>query len=250
MGFYFQMINFKKLYNDFVIGRKYLKLINFFHFEKIDPEELIIQSNEKCLLLSPHFDDETLGCGGLLLKYPQNFHIICLTNGKFGTVQGNNDELIDIRKKEFLRVMDKLGITSYKFLDIEDGKLIFNFEKFKQIDLSDFDYVFIPNYFDNHKDHKAVTPLLKQLLKEKKHRKSLKIAFYEIWAAMTLPNYYVDITPIIKDKMDLINLYASQIKNLWFSEGIIALNTYRGMLVNRGRAEMYTVINIDAFKNV
>ena len=244
------MINFKKLYKDFVIGKKYLKLVNFFHFEKIDPEELIIKPDEKCLILAPHFDDETFGCGGLLIRYPQNLHIICLTDGKFGTVQGNNDEIVNIRKKEFISVMDELGINSYEFLDIQDGKLIFNYEKFEQIEISDYDYVFIPNHFENHKDHKAVTELLKQLLKVKKHKKTLKIVFYEIWSAMTMPNYFLDITKVIRQKRKLIQLYASQNKNLWFFKGVISLNAYRGMLVNRGWAEMYTVLDINTFKKI
>ena len=244
------MINFKRIYKDFVIGKKYLKLVNFFHFEKIDPEELIIQSDEKCLILAPHFDDETFGCGGLLIRYPQNVYIICLTDGKFGTVHDNNDEIINIRKKEFKNVMEELDITSYKFLDIQDGKLIFNYEKFKQIEISAYDYIFIPNYFENHKDHKAVTSLLKQLLKEKKHKKSLRIVFYEIWSAMTMPNYFLDVTPIIRKKRELIQLYSSQNKNLWFFKGIISLNAYRGMLVNRGWAEMYTILDINTFKRI
>jgi len=244
------MINFKKIYKDFVIGRKYLKLVNFFHFEKINPEELIIQPEEKCLVLAPHFDDETFGCGGLLIRYPQNIHIICLTDGKFGTVQNDNEEIINIRKKEFTSVMEALEITSYEFLDIQDGKLIFNYEKFKQINISDYDYIFIPNYFENHKDHKAVTKLLQQLLKEKKYKKSLKIVYYEIWSAMTMPNYFIDVTKVIRKKRELIQLYCSQNKNLWFFKGIISLNAYRGMLVNRGWAEMYTVLDLKTFKKV
>jgi len=244
------MNRIKKLYKKYVIGRKFLKLLNFFHFEKIDPEELIIFPEEKCLLLSPHFDDETLGCGGLMIKYPENIHIICLTDGKFGTYQDNNDEIINIRKDEFKSVMQKLGIASYEFLDMQDSKLIFNYEIFKQINISEYDYIFIPNYFDNHKDHKAVSVLLKELLKKASYKKNLKIAFYEVWSAMTLPNYYVDITKIIKKKRDLINLYSSQTKNLWFAKGIIALNAYRGMLVNRGWAEMYTVLDINSFNKI
>jgi len=244
------MINLKKLYKDFIIGKKYLKLVNYFHFEKIDPEELIIQPDEKCLVLAPHFDDEIFGCGGLLIRYPQNVHIVCLTDGKFGTVQNNNEEIVNIRKKEFTSVMENLEITSYEFLDIQDGKLIFNYEKFKQLEISNYDYIFIPNYFENHKDHKAVTVLLKEILKKKKHKKSLKIAFYEIWSAMTMPNYFIDITTFIRKKRELIKLYSSQNKNLWFFRGIISLNAYRGMLVNRGSAEMYTVLDINTFKRI
>ena len=237
------MINLKKIYKDYVIRKKYLKFVNFFHFEKINPAELIIQSGEKCLVLSPHFDDETLGCSGLLIKYPENVHVICLTDGKSGTMENNDEELVNIRKKEFTSVMKELGITSYEFLDIPDGKLVYNYEKFSQIDISDYDYIFIPNYFDNHKDHKAVSTLLKQLLKEKTHKTSLKIAFYEIWSVMPLPNYYFDITKIIKKKKDLIKKYTSQTKNVWLEKGILSLNAYIGVLLNIGWAEMYTIID-------
>ena len=146
--------------------------------------------------------------------------------------------------------METLEITSYEFLDIQDGKLIFNYEKFQQIEISGYDYIFIPNYFENHKDHKAVTFLLKQLLKDKRHKKSLKIVSYEIWSAMTMPNYFIDVTKVIRKKRELIQLYCSQNKNLWFFKGIISLNAYRGMLVNRGWAEMYTVLDLKTFKKI
>jgi len=242
------MKKFRKIYNNFLTGKKYLKLINFFHFEKINPEEITLNPEDKCLLLSPHFDDETFGCGGMLIQYPQNFHIICLTDGKFGTVEENNSEIINVRKQEFESVMTELDIKSYEYLDIPDGKLVFNFDLFKKINIEEYDYVFIPNYFDNHKDHKAVTLLLRELLKKKKHKKDLKIVFYEIWSALPLPNFYLDITRVIKQKRKLIHLYSSQNKNLWFFKGIISLNAYRGMLVNRGWAEMFTIMDVKTFK--
>lgn len=244
------MNNFKNYIDNVIFGKKYLKLVNYFHFEKINHRELKINSEEKCLILCPHFDDETFGCAGLLMNYPQNVHIVCLTDGKFGTTIDNNDELINIRKNEFIKVMENLYINSYEFIDIQDGKLIFNYEKFRQINISDYDYIFIPNFFDNHKDHKAVTILLKELLKEKKYKKSLKIAFYEIWSPMTYTNYFIDLASNINMKKELINLYASQTKNLWFSEGILALNTYRGMLVNTACAEMYCILDVNIFKKI
>lgn len=244
------MINPKQIYKNFVMSRKFLKLLNFCCFEKIDSQELVIKPEEKCLLLNPHFDDEILGCAGLLINYPQNVHIVCLTSGNKGTREDDNSELVEIRKKEFLSVMRELGINSYEFLDIQDGKLIYDYEKFKQIDISDYDYIFLPNHFDNHKDHKAVSVLLKELLKEKKHKNSVKIAFYEIWSAMTLPNRYFDMTKIIKKKKDLIKKYSSQTKNVWFEKGILSLNAYRGVLLNIGWAEMFTVISINDFKKI
>ena len=241
------MVNLKNLFEEYIFGKKFIKLVNFSHFNKIEPKELIIKPEEKYLLLNPHFDDETLGCAGLLLNYPQNVHIICLTNGENGTLE-DNENIAETRKQEFLSVMEELGITSYEFLDIEDGKLAYNYLKFKDIDVSVYDYIFLPNYFDNHKDHKAVSILLKEVLRHKKHKKSLKIAFFEIWSALTNPNYYFDITKIIRKKKALIKKYASQTKNVWFEKGILSLNAYRGVLLNIGWAEMYSIIDVRDFK--
>lgn len=239
------MFNLHKIYKKFVFNRQLLKLSRFFHFEKIVPKEIFLEPNEKCLLLSPHFDDETLGCGGVLIKYPQNFHIVCLTDGSKGS-QVDNEELPKTRKQEFVSVMNELSITSYEFLDIEDGKVIYNYDKFKTIEISDYDYIFLPGYFENHKDHKAVTPLLQKLLKEKKAKKNLKICFYEIWSALALPNAFVDITRMFKRKTELINIYQSQLKFCDLKQ-ILSLNAYRGILVSLGQVEMFSLVDTKTF---
>ena len=33
---------------------------------------LELNPDDKCLVIAPHADDESIGCGGLLLKYPDN----------------------------------------------------------------------------------------------------------------------------------------------------------------------------------
>ena len=98
-----------------------------------------------------------------------------------------------------------LGIRSHDVvLDIEDRDLINNYEKFSVIDIKDYDYIFIPNLIDQHKDHKAVSILLKQLLEEKEHKDDLKICMYEVWATLALPNKSVDIEEHIETKKSII----------------------------------------------
>lgn len=43
-----------------------------------------IKPDDKCLVIAPHADDESIGCGGLLLTYPQNFEVVVLTDGRRG----------------------------------------------------------------------------------------------------------------------------------------------------------------------
>jgi len=226
-----------------------LKVARFLHFTKITPEPLIL-NDEKCLLLSPHPDDETFGCGGLLLNYPANFHVVCITDGRCGGYLLTEEENKVVRKNEFLQAMDFYGINSYSFMDIEDRKLIYNYEKFSSLDISDYDLIFLPSYFDQHKDHKAMSVLLQKLLKHKKYKLSMKIVFYELWAPLPLINRYVDLCPIIEKKKEAIKIYASQQKYLDFFEGIIGLNRYRGMLTSVGFAEGYSLLDVKTFKKL
>lgn len=237
-----------KLYKDFVYANRFIKLARIFHYEKFFCEELSLKKETKCLLLAPHPDDETFGCGGLLINNFENFDIVCLTDGKKGGYgEVSPQELASIRKNEFSSVMNKLNILSYKFLDIPDGKLIYNYDTFKQINYEDYDYIFIPNYFDQHKDHKAVTTLLQKYALNHKLKSNVKIAYYEVWATLPFPNYFVDITSVMDVKKDLIGQYSSQTKYVNFLKGISALNSYRGILVNRDFSELFSIIDLNTF---
>ena len=238
---------FKKKYINFVYSNRLIKLLKAFHYEKIIYQELTLNKTDKCLLLAPHPDDETFGCGGMLLKYPENFEVICLTDGRFGGHDDDPDELIETRKQEFSSVMNQLNISSYSMLGIKDRKLIYNYETFKSLNIEEFNYIFIPNYFDQHKDHKAVTNLLQKLLINKKHNNNLKIVFYEVWSALAYSNYFIDLTDTIEKKKELINIYKSQIKYVDFLNGISSLNAYRGMLVDKSYAEFFSIIDIKTF---
>jgi LmbE family N-acetylglucosaminyl deacetylase len=223
-----------------------MKLTRMLHFEKIFPEYLTLKK-EKCLLLAPHPDDETFGCSGLLLKHPENFQVICITDGKHGGRHDTEEEKNSMRRQEFLEVMESYKINNYSFLEIEDRKLIYNFDKFKKINIEEYDYIFIPGYYDQHKDHKAVTVLLQKLLSEKSHKLEVKIVFFEIWSPLPLVNRVVDITGVINRKKEIISLYSSQNRYVDFLEGIVGLNRYRGMLSNVGYAEGYCEMDLKTF---
>ncbi|MDD3013833.1 MAG: PIG-L family deacetylase [Candidatus Gastranaerophilales bacterium] len=237
----------KKLYQKIVYANRFLRLARIFHFEKIAPAKLELNSNNKCLLLAPHPDDETMGCGGLLLKHSSIFDVVCLTDGRYGGYDQSNDEIAALRKIEFEKALDKIGILNYCMLKIEDRKLIKNYPVFENINVEKYDYVFIPNYFDQHKDHKAVTILLQKLLRTKKHKVNLKIAFYEVWSPITIPNFYFDISDVIEEKESLIDIYQSQLKHVDFKAGIKSLNLYRGMQFNCRFSEVFSIIDINTF---
>lgn len=236
----------KKYLENSAFSNQLLKAANFLHFTKITPEPFSLK-DEKCLLLAPHPDDETFACAGMLLNHPKNFHVMCITDGRSGGYLLSDEENIVVRKNEFVEAMNFYGIKSYDFLEIQDRKLIYNYENFSSLHISDYDYIFLPNCFDQHKDHKAVTVLLQKFLKNNKHKSTLKIVFYEMWSPLPLINKMLDITPIIEKKKDAMRIYESQHNYLNFMDGIIGLNQYRGMQISVGYAEGYCLTDVKTF---
>ena len=93
--------------------------------QECDPEDL----RKPAIVFSPHQDDETLGCGGTIIrarKAGARVKVVYLTDGSAA-----NFDLIDfqklmvIREKEALAATQILGLTSgdIVFLRFKDGKL-------------------------------------------------------------------------------------------------------------------------------
>jgi LmbE family N-acetylglucosaminyl deacetylase len=61
------------------------------------------------LIVAPHCDDEALGCGGLLAKYPEECSVVVLAKPD------------EVRMKEFEEARSILGYGASHFLDIPDG---------------------------------------------------------------------------------------------------------------------------------
>ena len=65
----------------------------------------------KRLVLAPHCDDETLGCGGLLAKYPDETGVVVVSTPN------------EVRLKEFEVAKEILGYSTACFLGLRDGNI-------------------------------------------------------------------------------------------------------------------------------
>ena len=217
------------------------KIYNPFIYTNIKPMTLEIKPEDKCLVIAPHPDDESIGCGGIINLYPKNFDVICLTHGE------ENSE----RAEEFKAAMEFAGVNNYKHLCLDDKKILSGYEMFKNIDISEYDYIFIPYIFDQHRDHKAVSILLNRLLNEtKNYKKNMQIAYYEVWSTINMPQCYVDITSVVDKKINMINLHKCQVAKKDYAEKIIGLNRYRGLLKDIEAVESYSIMNVKDFDKV
>jgi|SaaInl8_200m_RNA_FD_contig_91_134993_length_5554_multi_5_in_0_out_0_3 LmbE family N-acetylglucosaminyl deacetylase len=227
------------------------KIFNFYNkLETIYPEPLDIKESDKILILAPHADDESIGCGGLLLKYASQCDVIFLTDGRHGDIDIEPSKMIEIRKKEFESVMNKLEVNHFSLLGVEDTKLGSNYNTFKEILFNEYNYICIPNNLDQHPDHKAVTKHMKKAFKENKINNKIKILMYEVWGTLPLPNFYTDISDSIENKKEIINMYHSQIKHIDYAGKITALNEYRGMIASKKSVEAYFILSVEDFESI
>lgn len=236
--------------------KKILFKKNLYNFSKalasinLKPKEFQIKEGEKALCLAPHADDESIGMGGVLALYPDKFDVILLTDGRKGIKDAPVEDVIKTRKNEFTQAMKVAKIQNYKFLDCRDKNLLWSEDKFKEIEISNYDYIFIPNIIDQHPDHKAVAINLSKILEIKKYKPNLKICFYEVWSALSLVNGFVDISDVVEIKKQMIASYPSQTSQKNYEYHALGLNQYRGMLKDKKYVEAFCIVETNDFNKI
>lgn len=200
----------------------------------------LIKSTDKVLVIAPHPDDEVIGCGGIIAKYSSQIDVLCINSSgvKYEWNVESAEEIAQIRCDEFYNVMKLAGINKSYIAKIwgippmfEDIKSNIN-NYLKNINLKDYDVIFIPHQFDGHREHRFVgNYLVKKLLKKNGFKKDLKIVRYEVWGTLQAPNYYEDITNFVDKKRELIDLYVSRNK-AHYADRILALNYYRAIIAS------------------
>jgi LmbE family N-acetylglucosaminyl deacetylase len=145
---------------------------------------------KSAIIFAPHQDDETLGCGGTIIKKKKagaNIKIVFLTDGS-----GSHSEFVTKEEMKALRVTDglgaaiKLGLSEDDviFLKFVDGSLSQDRSKavVKVKEILDRDRpeeIYIPYYQDNHPDHVATNHIAIDALQQS--NLSATVYEYPIW---------------------------------------------------------------------
>jgi N-acetylglucosamine malate deacetylase 1 len=128
------------------------------------------------MVFSPHQDDETLGCGGMIALKRQckgSVSVVFLTDGQSGVADPSlsGEQRVKLRKQEAIAALTILGVekSDVHFLDKPDGTLSHLSESQRQQTIDRLiqllrDYqpqeIYVPHRRDRHADHEATYELV------------------------------------------------------------------------------------------
>ncbi|OUL34848.1 GlcNAc-PI de-N-acetylase [Nostoc sp. T09] len=200
----------------------------------------IALSYKSAMVFSPHQDDETFGCGGMIAlkrEYGIPVTVTFLTDGQGSgnSKQNYQNKIIQIRKKEAVNALEILGVkpSDIHFLEKPDGTLpdLKNEERqqtIKQLAKLLRQYqpeeVYVPHRKDCHRDHEATYELVKAAIAQAGI--TVELLQYPIWLFWRAPlfillklqdiaaAYYLSIASVQDKKNRAISAYCSQINSL------------------------------------
>lgn len=188
-------------------------------------------AGERVLVLAPHPDDETLGCGGslkILSEAGKAIKVLFLTKGEKAEPDIVDKEgYVSFREQEAVRAMKVLGISDYAFLRFPDRELYANIEVaakkvFTIVEGFRPDTIYSPSVIELNPDHRAAGEIA--IMVQRRH--DTCIVFYEVTTPVR-PNMFVDITGVFGYKKKAIRAYKSQLKITDYLSLISSLNFYR-----------------------
>jgi LmbE family N-acetylglucosaminyl deacetylase len=215
---------------------------------------------KQILIISPHADDEILGCGGFISKFAKkNYHVnvVVMTNASKGAHDLYSPEYMNDIRKEAKLANNIIGTKKLYFEDLPALNLN-NYPLYKisgllqkYLNRINPEIVLIPSSYDIHEDHKIIFKAAKVALRQNRKSNLKKILSYEVLSETEWnengkafnPNYFIRLKKSdINLKVKAFLKYKSQIKKYPHprsKEAIINLSKVRGSHVFMEYAEAF-----------
>lgn len=213
---------------------------------------------KKILVVAPHPDDESIGCGGTILKYRNlGFEVNLVIFTKM-TEKKFSKKIIEERKRETSKIKSFYNFKNLIQLDYETSNLDnlpdqTIIKSIKEI-LNKYkpSKVFIPSIKDIHTDHVKISRCFLSCIKIFRHNYLKEVLAYETLSETNFnflesfcPNYFEEITSTLNSKLKAIQIYKSEIKKHPFPrsvDSIKALAILRGSQSGYKFAEAFELI--------
>ena len=223
----------------------------------------MLENNPKTVLVvAVHPDDETLGCGGTLLKHKAAGDKIywCIVTSMRGVSRFSKNQII-AREDQIQKVSDGYGFQQVKQLNFPTMSL-------DTIPMTELvgclsevineikpNIIFLPFCGDVHSDHRVTFNAAFSCTKSFRYPFIKKVLMMEVSSetdfapAMSstafTPNCFVDITDYFEEKIAIMEHYVTEISSLPFprsSESLKALATIRGTTAGCLYAESFMLL--------
>lgn len=220
-------------------------------------------SAERVLVLAPHADDESLGCGGLLAQLARqggSVRVLYLTDSA-GFPEASSDRAAT-RRHEAEEALACLGVAEPpRFLDFPDGRLVEHLESLARClerELLEFgpDLVFCPAPSERSADHRAAFQALHRALHRIRPGDPLaaatagaRVLLYEVNRALADPDLLVDVSSVLDDLERALACHRSELARHPYARAGLALRRYRTLTLGpeAEAAEAYRLLPLEAF---
>lgn len=217
---------------------------------------------KKILVIAPHPDDETLGCGGTILRHQANGdNVSWLIVTGISVNCGYSQDRVKLRNKEIDKVAQLYKFTSVHRTDFPTTKLdtLSMGEIIGKISVIittlSPEIIYLPYSGDVHTDHKVVFDAVISCAKWFRYSSVKRILCYETLSETEFgidpalgtfrPNVYVDISDYFKQKLAIMNVYNSEIGDFPFprsEKALEALGQLRGASAGVEYAEAFMLL--------
>lgn len=206
---------------------------------------------KKILVVSVHPDDETLGCGGTILKHiAEGDQVACLFITSGNSYQ---QKIIDRLTKCYGFSTYVLGLPELCLQDLSLNDIIPRIvDVFR---LFEPQILYIPNRSDIHSDHRVVFEAVMACSKVFRFPYIEKILMCEVISETDFvpalpemaftPNIFVNISSYFKNKIEILELFESELLSFPHTRNIevmTALNRYRGSQAGVEFAEAFMLL--------
>jgi N-acetylglucosamine malate deacetylase 1 len=217
----------------------------------------------RVLAIAPHPDDETLGCGGTLLRHGQKGDTVSWLIVTRGHEPTWSKEVLAQKEEEIAAVNAAYGFANLYRADLPTVKLESLplgdvIDKLREaITAAKPDIVYLNHFGDVHSDHRVVFDATMSVLKPfYSGRHGVKrVLSYEVLSSTDafpanparafVPNVFADISQYIDRKLEIMSMYRSEVQDYPLprsNDSLRALARYRGSSIGVDHAEAFMLV--------
>jgi len=191
------------------------------------------------LVLAPHQDDETIGCGGVLALQVASKHaaaIVMLQDGASGCEQlgMTREQMMELRNNESRNAAAVIDLEPPIFLNhsLLAESIPEATESIRRILIErEVDAVFVPFVLDAHPDHRVTNYILAGALAD--IPRNVRVFGYEVWG-LCVPNVIVVIDDVMEKKLEMLSCFQFANQALDYTHSTKGLNMFHSRMLGAG----------------